>query len=171
MELTLKITLTILLLIIAIQDFKHRAVWWLLFPIAVVVQLSIAYIYFSSWEFLFFSILNLAIIAIQLVVLYAYLLFKLRKTETKKTKLIRKYLGLGDILFFVILATAFSTLNFIIVLLLLLTLSLIVAVFTFKKNGTIPLAGIMALGYTFLLWISYIVPSINPYIEIINIYP
>lgn len=170
MELILKILLIILLLSITYQDIKYRAVWWILFPLTLILQIFIALSIETPVVIINYFLINLIIVSIQLLVLFVYFYLKNRGRQEIRIILLSK-LGLGDILFFVILAAAFSTYNFVIAFVLLLILSLIVAAFTFKKNRAIPLAGIMATGYALFLLLTCFVPVINPYVEVLNFMP
>ncbi|MFA6400438.1 MAG: hypothetical protein WCX31_02265 [Salinivirgaceae bacterium] len=163
----IKILLSLFLLIIIYQDFKHRAIWWPVLPMAFLLQLAMAIKSLGISEAFYNFILNLGIVCIQLSVLYAYFLIKHRSL---RIPFFKQYLGLGDVLFFLVLAAAFAPFNFVLVLICLLIISLIAGLFLNHKSKTIPLAGIMAVCYMPLLWISQFNATFNPYIELINRY-
>jgi hypothetical protein len=164
----LKIVLTLFLLSIAWQDFKWRAVWWFLFPLALGLQslLALKQIYWSTWA-IYFAI-NLFIVAFQLLVLISYL--KLVK-RLNPSQLFKAYLGLGDVLFFIVLAAAFSPLNFLFFLLCFLLVSLIVALYFKRVLKTVPLAGILALAYGSVLWFSLVINNFNVYSDLLIHFP
>lgn len=168
MELVSKILLLIILSIITYQDFKHRAIWWFLIPIAALLQIHISLSAVSFSAFIQFTTTNLIIVSFQLMVLYAYLRFKYKLKSI--TKLLNSYLGLGDVLFFVLLTLAFSPVNFVLFLVLLLLLSLLGSVFFKSVKQSVPLAGILALGYLLVL-ASTIFTKSNLFIDLINLTP
>lgn len=171
MELTLKIVLSILLLIIAYQDFNYRAVSWVLFPLALIIQVCIALLLSKTWVLFHYFLINLAILTVQLLVLSGYLLLKNRSEQKNKLKMVGNYLGLGDVLFFVIVAAAFSPLNFVLAMLLMFLFALLLSVFMVRKTKTIPLAGIMALAFIPIQGLNYFFTNFNPYIDIITLIP
>lgn len=167
MQLILKIILSILLLVIIYQDFKHRAIWLPVLPIAIFLQLALAIKTLGISEAFYNFLLNLGIVFFQLTALYAYFLIKHRNLHIP---LFKHYLGWGDVLFFLVLAAAFAPFNFVVVLISLLIISLIVGLFLAHNAKTIPLAGIMAVCYTPLLWILQFNETFNPYIDLITRY-
>lgn len=169
MELTLKITFTIILLIIAYQDFNYRAVSWILFPIALAIQICIALLSGNTWVLFHYFLINLTILAVQLLVLIGYLLLKNKTKQNNKLKMVGSYLGLGDVLFFVVVASAFSPFNFVLAMLAMFVLALLLSVFIVRKTYTIPLAGIMALAFIPMQGLNYFFTNFNPYIDILTL--
>lgn len=135
----------ILLLFLAYQDFRYRAISWWLIPVLV---LAFGYLEISTIgrdQFLANIALNLGFIVFQMAVLTMY--FSMR--NRKFTNIINTYLGIGDVLFFVLLAAAFSFVNYIFFLVtsfILVTIGFMI--FKSVKRNTnpeIPLAGAMSL--------------------------
>ena len=92
-----------------------------------------------------YFLFNSGFVAFQLLMMMGYFTLKNRKW----TNIINTYIGIGDILFFLILSLAFSPVNFIIFFLgsLLLTIGgySIYKIFKSNVNTEIPLAGTMAI--------------------------
>ncbi len=140
--------LILLLAAICWQDMKYRAVDWIFFPAAFLLTLA------NAWAGGAFSVqgvlLNLLLLLIQLAGLQVYISYKkggwLMAGE--------RYMGWGDVLFFLVLAVSFSPLNFVafqlgsLLLILLVTLILHVAGLRVRQ---VPLAGGQALLLALLL--------------------
>lgn len=150
-----------LLGVIVFQDFKYKAVSWIVFPalfllfvLAALEQNSIVYV---VEQFLF----NIVFVLFQLFMVTVYFSIKSRKIINIE----KNYLGSGDILFFIVLAVSFSFLNFVFVY--ILSLIAVVAAYLFyqlfKKNATeqIPLAGGMAILMILCLGLKYVNGSLN----------
>lgn len=155
----------VLLSVIVFQDFKYRAVSWVvflaLFLLVFITALQQNPIGYVAEQFVF----NSVFILVQLVLLSIYFSIK----NQKATNIINTYLGLGDILFFLILAAFFPFLNFVFVY--VLSLFAIATAYLFyriiKKNAAtqIPLAGGMALSVIFLLILKNSIKNFNFYDE------
>lgn len=152
--LLIKIILAISLVAIFFQDIKERKVYWFLFPI---IALCTAYLCLSTTVFEVFwrtSLINIAVIAIIIVVLHLYATYKL-KTSLKEV------FGLGDALLFLGFCVAFPVASFIVFFVFALVFSLLLhIVLKYKmKDKSVPLAGYMSL---FLLtvyvihWVGFI---------------
>lgn len=140
----------ILLAVVSYQDFKDRAIDWFL-PILLIGNALLLHFQLLSgfqWTYIF---ANLAIVFIQLFVLFIYFSIK----SGNITNIVNRQLGLGDILFFIPLAALFSPLHFIafFVVSLMLTLLSVVLLRFIKKidNTRIPLAGAMSL--VLIIWL------------------
>ena len=150
----------IILLLIFLQDWKGRAVYWFLFPLLVILL-----IYIRSRPTIFLPefersvLINMSFIGVQLVILTLYFSIK----NKRWTNITAGLLGLGDILFLLSIAFYLSTLNFlffyIISLIAVLLIWLIWQRLSAKKNKYIPLAGLQSLvSILFLLgdwWLQY----------------
>lgn len=141
------------LLLIFFQDLKERKVYLWLF--IVVGICSVVLHYQTTYSFLFFYSLlfNLVVIATLLLVLSLYLLVR------KKQKL-KDVMGGGDILFLAILATTFSSISFLVLLVCSLVFSLSIhLLFTFNnQKNTVPLAGYMSLFFALVYlghWLGF----------------
>lgn len=168
MELISKILIIVLLFIIAYQDFKHRAIWWFIIPLVCLIQIYVSIVEVGFSLFSEFAIINCIVVAFQLLALYLYLRFRYRLKTI--SGLFHKYLGLGDVLFFFVLALAFSPVNFVLFLVLILVLSLIISAFVKTVKQSVPLAGILALGYLSVI-VATIFTKINTFVDIINLLP
>jgi len=128
----------IILVAVAWQDFKYRAVDTWMFPLAVaLVILQSVMLHTFSWT----SVgINLLIIALQLTLLNL-LMYWQRKEWLMAGE---RWMGWGDVAFFGVLACCFSPVNFVVFyvfsLLFILIASLAVAIAGYKV-GRIPLAG------------------------------
>ena len=145
----------IFLIIICVQDFRHRQVTWFLFPLvlsSLVLSNNELYnlrIILENW---FYNIILIIVFLSVLLITFwlKYLLINRNKELNGKMQIILKKmfsekLGIGDVLFFVVAATMFSPINFIIYLTgSFLLILLITALGKTLKNRTIPLAGYMA---------------------------
>jgi hypothetical protein len=131
--------------VIVYQDFSERQISWPTLP-ALFVLFFIEAVTIKSTSLVLTSIaFNLMFIVLQMILLSLWMSLRLKKW----TNIIDVYLGLGDLLFFVVLSCIFEPLNFIIFYLssLMLTLLGYACYRLLQKNGTpeIPLAGSMAI--------------------------
>jgi len=138
-------SLPILLILgfIVYEDFKFRAVTWYLFPLlAVIILIENIVVYTSvmSWQNF---IINFVFIIVQLIAVTLYLSMK----NKKWIWIWEEYLGLGDILFLLVLCLFFSPLNLIVFYLSSLILT-VIAVLLLRKIypsfAVIPLAGLQS---------------------------
>ena len=140
MHLALVIGLICIIVCIFCQDLRQRAVYLLLFPLLFVVS----YFYVKNELTPFDWKVNGAFVLLQLLVLWVYFSIK----EKRTINYINKYLGLGDILFFIVLVLWFTPVNFILFFVGSLIITLIGTIIFKPKSITsykIPLAGIHAL--------------------------
>lgn len=163
MQLLIDIFLVILLAIVVVQDLKHREISWLLIPFLLCSFLAKGLFLISSHQLIAYSLFNIGFIAIQLLILTAYISMK----NKKLTNIVNSYLGLGDVLFFIVICVAFSSVNFILfyVLSLLFTLGGFIAynILIKKAKKEIPLAGAMAMVMTTLILVNQWMPQFNFY--------
>lgn len=144
MHIAFLILITISLLTILIQDIKHRAVTWWLFP----VLFCLSYFY-QFWTMNFF-LSNLVFIFIQLICLYLYF-----SSKQKKFIPIQSLpLGLGDILMFFVLALWFSPINFMLFFVGSLLLTILATIVLQRTKKTIPLAGVHAFMLLFMVFMK-----------------
>ncbi len=132
------------------EDFKYRAIHWLW--IAALLFLVIFYFSFRVEAVL----VNLFFISIQLIGISLY--FSLKKRRF--INIIDRYLGIGDIVFFIPLIFLFSPINFLIFFITSIFLTLIVFLVLQSNNliqqATIPLAGCLSLFLLVLIPLSQI---------------
>lgn len=149
------------LAVIVFQDFKQREISWFLIPVAFAGFICKAVFYKNSLvhDFLF----NSVFVALQLLCLTIYFSIK----NKRFLNIIDSYLGLGDILFLVVVCTVFSPVNFILfyVCSMMLTLLgvLIYNLLSAKQTRDIPLAGVMAGILLILVITTMAVPGIDFY--------
>jgi hypothetical protein len=149
--------------VITYQDFKERQISWITIPSLVFLFGGYALTHFDSWkDYLFIVAINFLFITIQLSVLFIY--FSIR--AGKFINLINTKIGIGDVLFFLALTFAFTTVNFIVfyvVSLSMITISfLLIRVFFKNVQNEIPLAGAMAAILIGWYLVSFIFPFHSP---------
>jgi hypothetical protein len=149
--------------LIAFQDFKQRQISWYLIPLSFFLVVYKAVNLIDTTVFIKHSIFNIVFVLIQLILLTTYISIK----NKALTNIVNTYLGIGDILFFIVVCIAFSPVNFIVFFIVSMILTLIgfMLYSTFlKKAGTeIPLAGTMATALIILLITKKIMIPINFY--------
>jgi len=111
-----------ILIIIVYQDFKYKAVSWVIFPVLLILSLYLGFIQIG-WQSLWaYFLINFGFLFIQFFLLTIYISVK----NKKLTDLTKGYLGLGDILFLLVLCLFFSPVNYILFYLFSLITILIV---------------------------------------------
>jgi hypothetical protein len=141
-----------MLAVVTIQDFRFRAVSWILFPLLYVSVACIAVPGAGVYPWLHFSGINLLLIAVQGLMLFAWFSLKNRKV----VNLTKAHLGWGDILFIAVPAMLFSPLHFLFYYILSLVVALLCGLWILRKEyaeRSIPLAGIQA-AVLFLFFVS-----------------
>jgi hypothetical protein len=149
------------LILIVFQDFKQRQISWFLIPLSFAGFAYKASLYKENTLSVF--LFNTAFIVLQLICLTIYFSIK----NKKFFNIIDTYVGLGDVLFFIVLCTVFSPLNFITfyVCSMVVTLLAIIAynLFSARQTKDIPLAGAMAGALMILIIITRMVPGVDFY--------
>ena len=140
------------------QDLKERNVYLFLFILAMLFGSLIYYQHTFIEIFLINISLNTAIICAIALLLFLYTKIVLRK------KLLEA-IGLGDFLFFIILAVSFPTITFLLLFSTSLIFSLLLFLllkssFTIK---TIPLAGLQAFFLSLVLILNWFFNFVNMY--------
>ena len=123
-------------------------------------QFGLAYLIIGAEELFFNLGINTMLLAFQFLLLTVY--FSLRTRHL--TNIINKFIGIGDLFFFVFLSMAFSPFNFILFFILSLLLILIVYAIVMKgklKQYKIPLLGNMSIIYLVIVAIEYLSSSFN----------
>ncbi len=145
---------------IAQQDLKNREVYWFLFPSILVLLGFNHYKNSLPINFINTSLINTMLVVLIIAVLFLYSSLRIKRPFFKEV------FGLGDALFFLVLAIAFPTVTFTILFVLSLIFS--TGVWLILKNNsrytTIPLAGYMSLFLIFILIGAWSTNSINLYI-------
>jgi hypothetical protein len=136
----LKIAVVLICALIAFQDFRERAVSWILFPL-VGFFLGFLYLNATSFEQYYpFVLANVVLVSGILLILFVY------TTYIAKKKFLNVSFGLGDLLFFYAFALGFPTITFLVLFVGSILFSLLAFLFTTtkgKEKETIPLAGLM----------------------------
>lgn len=145
MQLTLEFALLAALAMTVYQDFKYRAIWWGLIPILLLAFFARSLQSISVSELLTSSALNLGFVALQMALVTTYVSIR----NKAFTNILKAHFGVGDLLFMVALAFAWSVPGFIVfhvvALLLVLLASIPSVLAATEKPFQIPLAGGMAL--------------------------
>ena len=148
------IFLLVLLTVVVFQDLKQRQISWLLLPFLLSLFFIKGLFLNPIAELIHHILFNIGFVVLQILILTAYMSVKNKKLGN----IINSQLGLGDILFFLVLCVAFSPVNFIIFYVAGLLFTLIVFVvynqLIKKSEKEIPLAGAMAMLMVVLLLFS-----------------
>ena len=135
-------------MVVIYQDFKDRAVWWVVFPLAAAAAVWSASStrYYEVWWME--SLINSLFLAVQFMVLTLYFSIKFRKPVW----IFDEFIGWGDVLFLFVLALLLSPVNFILFYWSSIIFTLVIAaVYLNKRNKNIPLAGIQAALFLVIL--------------------
>lgn len=163
MALYIYIGIIILLSMVIIQDFRFRAVSWIIFPILFMLGIWIL-ILNNGKELGGKNILfNLGFIAAQYLILTLY--FSARRN--KLILITREYIGWGDILFLFSISPLFSFPGFVFYLVSSLIFTLVVfgiakiLISGFERNNPIPLAGSLAIPLILLVILQVFIPGFS----------
>jgi len=148
---------------ITLQDFSQRQIAWYWLPILLAGIILLNVQRNELKNMISFFITNVCFVVFQLIVLIIYFSIK----NKKLTNIIDHYIGLGDVLFFIVLCTVFSPLNFLVFYIISLLLILL-TFFTYNTVSKkiiqhIPLAGAMALCLIFCFVYKYTNNNFNFY--------
>ncbi len=167
MTFLLLIILIALLGVVVVQDFKSRAISWFLIPLLFVGFIGQALLKMQWTELLTYFGINLLLVVTNLLVVTLVISIK----EKKLTNILTDYLGLGDVLFFLVLTVVFSPFNFIAFYLGSILITAIfyggLMLFSRQRKMLIPLAGAMSLMLIISILIEQLVPSIQFYQDFI----
>ena len=145
----------ILLAALVLQDFSQRAISWFLLPLLFsalfIKSLSSSSVSIIAYDFL----KNTAFLSVQFFLVAVYFVLKERKIKS----IINSKIGLGDVLFLLVLAIAFSPINFIVFYLLSLLLTLVGLLIYYlvyrRFECQIPLAGSIAILLIICIFSQY----------------
>jgi len=151
MSIVLKFLIICILLIILYQDFKDRMVYWFLYPCIGLLGALIQLLVFPKEVFFLNTIINLVFIAVILIIGGIYMKLVRRKGFLNES------IGSGDILFFIFISFCFPVVSFIVLFVFSLLFSLMIHILIVKESNykTVPLAGLMALFYSLIYFISF----------------
>lgn len=157
----LKLTLILFLLVIAIQDFRSRAIYWWL-PILVFASawaLSAAYL--GAQAVITCALVNFCIAALLLSVMALYILIRYKTLRAFTSR----HFGLGDVLMLISLCPLMLPVNFILFLclshILMLAIELLKRFFFSSRETGIPYAGYMSLFLLCWTLLTFCLPDIN----------
>ena len=153
LSLTLYIIAFLLLVIVIFQDFRYRAISWILLPVLFLTILAIKISDDDINTALTNTVINFTLLSLQFIFTLVYfVLFR----NIKASDFTRRLIGWGDILFFIALTPAFIFPVYLAYMLtgLLLTLAIYSISENIRMQGygpvQIPLAGLFAF-YTIVL--------------------
>jgi len=153
-----------------IQDFRFRAVHWILFPVLLILLVADSLFVSKIENYLDSISINLLVILLQGLILLAY--YKLIGIQF--INFIKERIGMGDLLFVLVMAFAFSWSTFLFYYIagLLFTLITWIAVRNLIRLRTqlVPLAGILALFMTLIMLADIILPNYSRCMDILNLY-
>jgi hypothetical protein len=154
----IKFLACITLAIIAYQDFRYRAIHWLLFLFVSVLFIIDGLLTVQLIQYVFNIIFNILLIMIQFLMLYLFYIYRGRNLKT----IVSSFIGVGDIIFILILSLAFSWQNFLFYYIGSLIFSIIIwfvlKQFSMVKGELVPFAGLMAIFFILVLIIELIIP-------------
>lgn len=163
MVLTLDIISLLLLFVIIIQDFRQRKISWIPLPLLFIAFTTKAILSEGFTEAILLFLKNFGFIFIQFLALVTFYFLK----ERKFTNIVNRQIGLGDVLFFIVICSAFSLLNFLFFYLsgLLLTIIgyLFYRIFSKKAGAEVPLAGCLSFILMLFIFLQYLNFHFNPY--------
>ncbi len=153
----------LLLLIIVIQDIRHRAIFWFLIPLLFIAFAAKGLLLLPITQLIRNFSINIGFVFFQLVILIIYISVK----NKRPVFIINSHLGLGDVLFLVVMCIVFSPVNFIVFYVGSLIFSLIAFISymltTRKASENIPLAGMIAILLVALIIVNWVFPEMNFY--------
>lgn len=158
MELVLKIGSLLSLLAITHQDFKERKVSLYLFLLAIIFVSLLYYRNTNLNEFLINIVINFTVVIFIIGILLSYSWFKLKQP-------LFEVFGLGDLLFFLVLAFSFPIPSFIILFVssLLFSLVIFLLIKPKMKNESVPLAGLQAIFLVLIFSANWLLNLVNLY--------
>ena len=146
----IKLGIVTSLFVLFYQDMRYRAVYWVLFPVLLLLYLALTFQHFGFDAFLVSSSSNIIFLLSQFFMLTLYFSLKQRRW----VNITAKYLGWGDILFLLTLGFYLSPLNYLMFYVLSLIVVLLVTLLLAKVTGRvslqIPLAGLQSVMFAFL---------------------
>lgn len=127
----IKIFLVVTLAVIFYQDYRSRMVSVFLFPAAALLFGTLHFLHTDRYVFLISCGINMAFVAIILLVLYLYTTIKLKK------RFLNTSFGMGDLWFFIAISLGFPTVTFAILFVFSVLFSLVLHLF-FKQKAQVP---------------------------------
>lgn len=158
MNIALHSILIVGLISITVQDFKQRSVYAFLFLLTGIIVGYFHWLKVPSLIFWMTLLINLSSVVFLLGVLKLYATFKLQMN-------FKDTFGLGDALFFLVLAIGFPTATFLVLFSFSTLFSLVLFLFLKRRlnASTVPLAGMQALFLSCVWMLSIVLPTVNLY--------
>lgn len=158
----LKITLIICLVWMFYQDIRFRAIYWLSFPLLLVLLVTASNNTTGLAEILNNTVFNLLILIIQFVFVSAGLSLKYKRMVNITTD----HIGWGDLLFLLVITVYFSPANYFLFYVSSLIAVLLVSLpglINATKEFKIPLAGLQAIFLAMILLLNWmgVIPSLT----------
>ncbi len=159
MQTFISILLLVVLFAISYQDFKERKVYFWLFILSGILIGIKHYNKVGMSQFLLNIVINMTLISLIVFVLSMYSKYRMKKS-------LQQSLGLGDILFFVVISLGFPTLTFLLLFVfsVFFTGILFVAMKKHIAKDQIPLAGFQSLFVALVLLVNLIFNITNLYL-------
>lgn len=166
----LQLVICLVLLLIMIQDFRFRAVHWVLFPVLLILIIADGLYVSKIHDYLASISINLLIILIQGLLLITY--YKIQGTDL--SIVMKRMFGIGDLLFIMIMAFAFTWSTFLFYYIAGLCFTLLIWV-TIKRVSTtrsklVPLAGLLSLYMIIIMLADIIFPDYNRCLDILSVF-
>jgi hypothetical protein len=142
-----EILILLILLLVFIQDMMSRAVYWVLFPVLIMLFIVLRILQHQYTGVLWQPVLfNIGFLAIQMLMVSAWFSIKNKRWINVTVQMI----GWGDLMLLISITFYLSFLNFLFFymasLIIILFIWLILPAFFKIKNKHIPLAGLQALA-------------------------
>ena len=136
-----------LLLFLFYQDMRYRAIYWVCFPLLLVLIIILQHTDINT--LLLQGGINTGFLLLQLFILSLYFSLKQRRL----VNITRQHLGWGDVLFLMMIAFYFSPLNYLVFYIssLLMVLIVILLIRLRTSELKIPLAGMQAFIFSAFL--------------------
>lgn len=158
MKILIEIVVLLSLFGIVAQDFIERRVYLVLFLISGITITMLHFSNVNNMQFLLAIFINLSIVFLIILILFLYAQLVLKKVFSTT-------FGLGDFLFFLVLALGFQTTTFLVLFSfsLLFSLTLYLVLKSRLKRKTVPLAGFQALFISLMFIANWTFDFINLY--------
>jgi hypothetical protein len=148
---------------LAYEDFSQRRISWWWLPVLFMLLLINGISSVSFAKIGTYFLLNISFLLLQFLLVSIYFSLK----EKRMINIIDRYIGLGDILMFVVVCISFHPVIFILFYIATLLLTLLVyGIYTLLRSKalTIPLVSSTAIGLAFLLIMLMVFPYYNLFI-------
>ena len=157
----IRLSILLLFIVIALQDFKQRAIHWVLFPMLMFFLVYESLSLISLKDLINNVLFNMGFVILQMLLLFVFLIARGRSFGN----IIDNEIGLGDLVLLITLAFGFSRVNFIVGYILALLFSLILWVIISKiiktQERVLPLAGFVSIACFLLFTFDFLFSFYN----------